>query len=97
MALFLLYEIYRNQPATFLPALLALSAFYALYIWQRKNILKRFEMQKLERKQSEERVKLAIERWLRLYYCLEDDVVFAGGAGEPVPADLMPVYLFQEA
>jgi hypothetical protein len=84
---FFLYQILRNQPNSFLPIMLILAAFYALYFWKRKNILDKFEHQKMERHAQDERVKMAIQRWMRLYYCPQEDIIFEAGEADAVPVD----------
>ncbi len=86
--------IWNTQPGMRLPAVLVLAAFYGLYLWKRKAILKRFERQKAEQKAAAQRIQSGIARWMKLYYCAEDDVVFAPG-GEAIPADQMPGYLLE--
>lgn len=93
MPLFL-YGILTSQPGLLIPMLAVLGVFYLLYIWQRKPILAKFEKQQASRKESDERVKHGIERWIRLYYCLRDDGVFEEGMDEITPADQMPGLLF---
>ena len=43
-----------------------------------------------------ERAKRGIGRWMKLYYCTQDDVVFEPGAERTVPADQMGGYLLDE-
>ncbi len=88
-----LYRIYQNQ-ASLLPAVLAvLALLYVLYIWQRKKIIARFERQVQANKASEERIRMGIERWMRLYYCRRDDIVFEPGLSASAPADEMMAWL----
>ncbi len=88
-----LYRIYQNQ-ASVLPAVLAvLALLYVLYIWQRKKIIARFERQVQANKASEERIRMGIERWMRLYYCRRDDIVFEPGLAAGVPADEMMAFV----
>ena len=62
--------------------------------WKRVSILQRFARQKAERQAGIDRVQHSIERWMTLYYCAREDVVFAPG-GEVIPADQMPGYLWE--
>jgi len=88
-----LYRIYQNQ-ASLLPAVLAvLALLYVLYIWQRKKIIARFERQVQANKASEERIRMGIERWMRLYYCRRDDIVFEPGLITSALADEMMAFL----
>lgn len=90
-----LWGIWGSQPGMRLPALIVLAVFYAGYFWKRGAILQRFARQKAERQAGIDRVQHSIERWMTLYYCAREDVVFAPG-GEAIPADQMPGYLLQE-
>jgi hypothetical protein len=91
-----LYGILTSQRALFLPALGALFIFYGLYFWQRKRLLARFEQEQAARQAADERIKKGIERWMRLYYCAEDEIVFEPDQDAGVMVDLMPGYLLQE-
>ena len=91
-----LYRIYQSQAGA-LPAVLAvLAVLYALYLWRRKAIIARFERQVQAGKASDERIRAGIERWMRLYYCRRDDVVFEPGRPAWSPADEMMAFLMEE-
>lgn len=90
-----LWGIWNSQPGMRLPALIVLAAFYAGYFWKRRSLIQRFERQQAERQAAVARVQHSIERWMCLYYCACEDVVFVPGE-EAVPADQMPGYLLQE-
>jgi hypothetical protein len=88
-----LYRIYQNQ-ASVLPVVLAvLAVLYVLYIWQRKKIIARFERQVQANKAADERIRMGIERWMRLYYCRRDDIVFEPGGSGTAPAGEMMAFL----
>jgi hypothetical protein len=88
-----IYGILVSQSPTLLPVLIFLAAVYGLYFWQRKAIIARFENRQAEQRTADERVRLAIERWMKLYYCANDDGVFTPSSEELVPADQMMSYL----
>jgi hypothetical protein len=90
-----LYEIFLSQPASGLPVLSILVVFYIFYFWKRKSMLDRFELQKCKRRDEENRVKKAVEHWMRLYYCANDDIVFEPRADSAIPADQLKFYLLQ--
>ena len=91
-----LYRIYQNQPSV-LPVVLALLAvLYILYLWGRKKIIARFERQVQANKASEERIRMGIERWMRLYYCRRDDIVFEPGLSPTAPAGEMMVFVMAD-
>jgi len=91
-----LYGILTSQPAMFLPVLAILAGFYGLYFWKRKIIIEKFKSQEVSRQSVEGRTKRGIERWMKLYYCIQDDCVFYPGAKEMTPADQMAGFLFKE-
>jgi len=88
--------IYRSQPRMFYPVLLGLAVIYALFFWQRKGIRARFERQVISERSQQERIRRGIQRWMNLYYCADDDVVFEPGGAPPLPADQIHGYLFQD-
>lgn len=91
-----LYGMWDTQRSVLLPALLALAAFYAFYLWKRKAILTRYLRQVEQRKSADERTRRGIERWMKLYYCARDDVVFVPGSAGTTPADQMPGLLMRQ-
>jgi hypothetical protein len=93
---FFLRGIYLQQPTLFNPVLAGLVILYGVYVWQRKIILKRFERQVQAEKAKNERVQRGIQRWINLYYCAEDDVIFEPGGASPLPSDQINGYLFQD-
>ena len=90
-----LFGILSSQPGLLLPVLLILAGGYAIYFWQRKRVIARFEYQQSVRQTDARRVQQGIERWMKLYYCARDDGVFEPGTGTLVPADQMMGYLLQ--
>jgi hypothetical protein len=92
-----LYGILTSQPGAALPALAVLALFYGLYLWQRRRSISRFEGEQARKKQSAQRTSLAIERWMKLYYCAREELVFEPGTGISVPVDQMMGLLFQES
>lgn len=84
-----LYGIYTSQPGALLGIVPLLLAMYGLYFWQRRRIVERFDAQQQARRAEDQRVRRAIQRWMGLYYCLEDDGVFLPGDKEITPADQM--------
>lgn len=56
----------------------------------------RFENQLKASREENRRVERGISRWMKLYYCARDDVVFQPGTGKYVPTDQMPGFLNQE-
>jgi hypothetical protein len=89
-----LYGIFTSQASSLLPVLVILTGLYGLYFWKRKGIVARFENRQATQRAADERVKFAIERWMKLYYCAQDDGVFLPG-GELVPADQLMEYLLR--
>jgi len=90
-----LYGMWTSQRPV-LPVVIAiLVCAYALYFWQRKAILARFQRNQASRQSAEERARRGVERWMSLYYCHRDDGVFPAHSGQLIPTDQMPGYLFR--
>jgi hypothetical protein len=90
-----LYGILTSQRPLILPLLGLLAVSYGLYLWKRKAMVAKFESQVAARQAADERIKNAIERWMKLYYCARDDGVFIPPAGRLLPADQMLEYLYE--
>jgi hypothetical protein len=88
--------IYRGQPPFFYPVSLGLALAYGVYFWQRRRILARFERQMAAERKKQEHIRHAIQRWMNLYYCAKDDIIFEPGGAPPLPADQIHGYLFQD-
>jgi hypothetical protein len=84
---FFLYGIYTSQLNTLLPVLGLLAVVYGLYLWKRKAIIARFEGRQAAQRAADERVRQGIQRWMKLYYCADEDIVFTPGSTETLPAE----------
>jgi hypothetical protein len=91
-----LFGIWTSQTASLLPVLGFLAVLYALYFWRRKAIVGRFEARQSAQRASDERVRQAIERWMKLYYCARDDVVFEPGKTGLAPASETMAFILRE-
>lgn len=91
-----LYGILTTQPGSALPVLAVLAVFYGLYLWQRHRLIGRFEGEQARQKQAAEQTAQAVERWMKLYYCAREELVFVPGNNTFVPVDQMMGLLFQE-
>lgn len=92
LSIFMLFQIYRQQQEVFLPALVIVLVIGAAYFLTRKKIIERFNQKVKNEANETEHVKEAIERWMELYYCAEDYVIF-DQQGIPVPIQDMNLYL----
>ena len=90
-----LYGVWQSQPASLWLMLVILAAFYGFYFWRRKGIVERFETRQRTQKSSDARVRQAVERWMRLYYCARDESVFDPRDGESAPVDQMAMLVFK--
>jgi hypothetical protein len=88
------YGIYTSQAPVLLPVLIILTILYGFYFWKRKAIVARFDARQAVQRAADERVKFAIERWMKLYYCARDNVVFIPG-GEITPVEQFKEYLYR--
>jgi hypothetical protein len=91
------YGIYTSQKNMLLPGLVILAAFYGIYFWRRKAMIAKFESQLEASKAANRRVEQSISRWMKLYYCAREDIVFQPGTGKYVPTDQMPGLLTSQA
>jgi len=89
-----LYGVFTSQPEALPVVLLVLAGFCGFYIWKRKAMIAKFQAQQLAQKSAEERIRRGVGRWMRLYYCAREDVVFEPRSNSAVPADQMAGYLF---
>jgi len=93
LSLFMLYQIYIQQRDAFLPVLLVVLGVTVFYLLTRKKIHARY-MEKLKNTSKETRqIKEAIERWMNLYYCAADYVIFNKEKLVCVPFQEMNDYL----
>jgi len=91
-----LYGILTSQPSMLVPAIVLLAVFYGFYWWKRKDLIAKYDRQLATRKTGDERIRRGIRRWMALYYCLRDDVVFEPRTSETTPADQIAGYLLGE-
>jgi hypothetical protein len=91
-----LWGIWDSQRPILLPVLIFVAVAYLLYFWRRKAIVSKFERQKARRQASEQRIRLAIENWLELFYCARDDIVFYPDSSEQIPAGEMIAHLLRD-
>lgn len=93
---FFIFGILQSQASMLIPMIIILVVAYGLYIWQRKKIIQRFNLNLAEKTAAEKRIRRALDRWMHLYYCLRDDVVFQPDDGQATPVDLIHGYLVEE-
>ena len=90
---FFLSTIYRSQTGSLIPIVVILFGFYALYFWQRKKLVRRYESQQSQRQAEEQRIRCAVARWMKLYYCARDEIIFEPGDDRFAPVDQMMGFL----
>lgn len=88
-------NIIASQSNTILPALIVLAGFYGFYFWKRAGLIANYHALLQSQKSEEQRVRGAIERWLMLYYCFNDDCVFMPADQTGTPADQIAGRIFQ--
>jgi hypothetical protein len=94
LSLFFLWQIMTVQPSGLLPALGIWLLALALYGAGRKRLLARYAAQQAEKDAEKQAIERAIARWMELYYCGRDDVVFVAAGEVTAPADEMMDFLF---
>jgi hypothetical protein len=86
----------NSQPVMLLPVSIFVVGAYGIYFWKRKAILARYTSKEAVQHAADKRAGQAIARWMRLYYCAQDDGVFIPGDAQLTPADQMPGYLHSQ-
>lgn len=90
-----LFRIYTTQVGMLPWILLLLAGFIGFYYVKRKSLITKFEAQRLAQKTAEDRIQKGIKRWMQLYYCARDDIVFNPLEAESIPVDMINGYLLQ--
>lgn len=93
LGLFMLVQIYTQQPAFFLPALVIILIIGAIYLFTRKNIQARFKEKQQAEMNEKDQIEEAIGIWMKLYYCAADYIVFDQNHKTPIPLQEMNLYL----
>jgi hypothetical protein len=88
--------IYAGQRENFYPALIGLLIAYGFYFTMRRRLVARYEQRLGVEQARKARIERGVQRWMNLYYCAEDDLVFEPGGAPPLPADQIHAYLFQD-
>lgn len=90
------WGIFTQQRMVLAPTIVVLMIFFGLYVWKRKDLVAKF----IDEKEREKRIKRdaegAVKRWMALYYCARDDLIFTPDSLEGVPCDEMDEYLQTE-
>jgi hypothetical protein len=94
LALFLLFKIYISQRGAFFIALGFLALFYLVYFIGRKFIMRKFKQRQEADLLAKKQAETAIGRWMKMYYCWEEGIVFLPGEKQAVPLDQIRTYLY---
>lgn len=94
LSLFMLYQIFTQQREVFLPALIIILAVAAGYFLTRNKIIAKFQQKQNNEAKETDQVKEAIERWMKLYYCAEDFIIFDKKHRVTIPLQDMNFYMF---
>lgn len=93
---FFIIGILQNQSGMIIPMVILLTLSYILYFLKRRQIVSKFNKILEERLTSEKRTRRALERWMSIYYCARDDVIFEPRTGRWAPLDQIHGFLNQE-
>lgn len=93
LSVFFLYNIYLQQPTVFIFAAGITVFFLILYAILRKKLVGKYKNQALETVEEKKIVEKSVDRWMKMYYCVADKVVFDPNRGEAVPLDLAQEYI----
>jgi hypothetical protein len=93
LAIFLLYRMAADQPASFTAAAFIFAAAVGLYLFFRKTVIHRYESSKREEQEANSRVEREVSRWMRLYFCSRDQAVFYPDHSDYAPAEQIRSFL----
>ncbi|MCE1253612.1 MAG: hypothetical protein LWX83_08710 [Anaerolineae bacterium] len=92
---FFLYSIYAQQPSIVYPFLIILGVAFIVYFAFRKKLVSRYQAEVAEGKNSFVSVDLAVARWMKLYYCAKEGLVFDPETKTSAALDEMKKYLLK--
>lgn len=92
---YILYQVYFTQHAGFWFAAGLAGVALALYIVFRKRILARYQVERSKELGTKDQVERAVGRWMKLYYCSTDNLLFGAKKGEQIPLEHMKQYLLE--
>ena len=92
---FFLYNIYAAQPGVVYPFLIILGAAFLGYFAFRKKLVSRYEADLAGSKTEYVSVEQAVARWMKLYYCATEGIVFDPETQSSVPLDEMKKFLMK--
>lgn len=93
LVFFFLYNIYMTQRGAFLIALGIIALFYIAYFIGRKFIMKKFKQRQDADQAAKKKAEAAIGRWMKMYYCWDEGVVFLPGENRAIPLNEIRDYL----
>jgi hypothetical protein len=82
-----LVGIFNKQRPLLLPVLVVVALSYVVYFWQRSRLIARYSNLKKSQVEDVHQTERAIGRWMKMYYCAQDHVVFMDGSAEFVVAE----------
>jgi hypothetical protein len=93
----LLYQIHQQQRNVFFIALGIVVVFYIVYFAGRKYILGKYQHRHDEEVAAGKKTESAIGRWMKMYYCCEDGIVFNPEKNISIPLDQMRAKLLDSS
>jgi hypothetical protein len=96
LALFFLYQMFTTQIQSFYIGLGLFVVAYALYFIFRKKIIARYTQRKTSEEEDKKNIEQSIGRWMRLYYCVRDDIVFEPGKKEFAALDNLDAFILNK-
>ncbi len=92
-----LFQMLRSQPWGLVPAEGVLALALAAYLVGRRFILRRYRREREKEAKAGQRIRGAVEKWMKLYYCGNDGNVFDPESGQIYPlADLSRALLKEQ-
>jgi hypothetical protein len=92
-SLYFLFQIFTKQYFAFWYVVILEILVFSAYIIFHKQIKAKFISKKTEESSSKLTIEKAVGYWMKLYYCIQDNVVFSTNSDEAVPIDKMRPYL----
>jgi hypothetical protein len=95
LSIYILYQIFRTQYEIFWYMFGFALLVFALYIIFHKQFIARHNVNKSAETGLKTNVEKGISRWMKLYYCSKDNIVYGDKKGHYVPLDQMNDYLMK--
>jgi hypothetical protein len=90
---FFLAQIYNNNRSVFWYMVLMVAVGYGLFFLFHNKIKAKFEKERSKELNTKQAAEKAVGKWMKLYYCTKDNVVFGAKKDESAPLEEFREYL----